>query len=50
LDKEKIEFVKIGGDLKQFGKKFSPAEMEKFMDPFGFLGPQDCKILLNNKK
>jgi len=40
---EKIKIIK-GLDPKNFGKKFSPQEMEKYLDPFGFLGPEECKF------
>jgi len=39
----KINIIK-GADPKNFGKKFTPQEMEKYLDPFGFLGADECKI------
>jgi hypothetical protein len=35
-----IEIIKVG-DVKNFGKKFSKEEVEKYLDPFGFLDTND---------
>jgi hypothetical protein len=42
---ESIKFVKLD-NLKGFGKKFSDEEMKKYLDPFGFLTPNECKFIL----
>lgn len=42
---DKISIVK-GGDVKNFGKKFSPQEMEKYLDPFGFLAIDECNYYM----
>jgi hypothetical protein len=34
---DNIEYVKVTDDVKNFGKKFSKEEVEKFLDPYGFL-------------
>jgi hypothetical protein len=41
---DKVAYVKVNmNDIKNFGKKFSNAEKEKYMDPFGFLNSNECK-------
>jgi hypothetical protein len=39
----KVSYVKVN-DLKGFGKKFSEDEVQKYLDPFGFLGPNECNF------
>lgn len=36
----KIDIIKVG-DVKNFGKKFSKEEVQKYLDPFGFLDTND---------
>jgi hypothetical protein len=40
-DKTKISFVNVK-DIKGFGKKFTDDEVKKFLDPYGFLSPNQC--------
>lgn len=40
---ENIKFVKVD-DIKNFGRKFSEDEMKKYLDPFGFLAPNESKF------
>jgi len=45
-----ISFVKLGvNDIKGFGKKFNEEEVKKYLDPFGFLGPNEYKEAKDGK-
>lgn len=34
-------------DIKGFGKKFTDDEVKTYLDPFGFLGPNECMFIFN---
>lgn len=38
----KLKIVKVtSADVKNFQKDFSPQELEKYLDPYGFLNPEE---------
>jgi hypothetical protein len=46
-----ISFVKLGvNDIKGFGRKFNEEEVKKYLDPFGFLAPNEYKEVKGSKE